>query len=134
MLFFVLKYFCQTQKRQKFFTKSLTWRKIRKRGRWPTTSISFVFFTCYMYCQHLFVYVLASNRISTLSMKFCTWNIMPSENFCDEIFSSENVMTKIFHTNYLELKLTRTKIKQITVFEWSSVEHFHPWLSMRAYL
>ena len=40
---------------------------------------------------------------------------MRLENFCYEIFSSENVMTKIYCVNYLELKLTLTKIKQITV-------------------
>ena len=40
---------------------------------------------------------------------------MLSENFRDKIFSSENVLPKIFHLKYLELKLTRTKIKQTTV-------------------
>ena len=40
---------------------------------------------------------------------------MPPENFRDEIFSSENALTKLFHTDYLELKLTRMKIKRITV-------------------
>ena len=111
--FFCVGIFCQAQKRQNFFIENLTWRKFRKRGRWPTTSISFVLFT--YYCLHLFVYMLASNGISTLSIKFRAWNIIPSENFRDEIFSSENVSTKIFHMNYLELKLMRTKIKQIMV-------------------
>ena len=36
--------------------------------------------------------------------------------FLHETFPSENVMTKIFHTNYLEMKLMQTKIKQITVY------------------
>ena len=48
--------------------------------------------------------------------KFRAWNILPWENFRDEIFLSENALRKIFHTNYLELKLMQTKIKQITVF------------------
>ena len=72
---------------------------------------------------HLFVYMLASNGISTWSMKFHVLNVMPSENFWDEIFSSENVLKKMFHTNYSELKLMRMKIKQITV--WS----FQPWFT-----
>ena len=119
LLFFVLKYFLQAQKHRNFFIENSTWWKIRKRGGWPTTSLSFVHsskwrvFTCY--CVHLFVYMLASNGISTLSMKFCLWNIMSSENFRPKIFLSEYVLTKTFHTNYLELKLMQTKIKQITV-------------------
>ena len=47
--------------------------------------------------------------------EFCAWNRMPSENFQHEIFSSENITTNVFHTNYLELKLMLTKIKQITI-------------------
>ena len=44
---------------------------------------------------------------------------MPSENFRHKIFSAEN-NDQNFHTNYLELKLTLTKIKQITVVKTSS--------------
>ena len=40
---------------------------------------------------------------------------MPSENFRHKILLSENAMMKFFCMNYLELKLTLTKIKQITV-------------------
>ena len=40
---------------------------------------------------------------------------MPSENFWHEIFLLEGKITKIFRANYLELKLTLTKIKQIMV-------------------
>ena len=47
---------------------------------------------------------------------------MPSEKFWHEIFSSENVATEIFHANYLELKSTQTKIKQITVVSFQCVK------------
>ena len=61
---------------------------------------------------HNFLFTLALNGISALSMNFaCEYN---SKNFRHEILLLENVLTKIFHTNYLELKLTQTKIKQIT--------------------
>ena len=33
---------------------------------------------------------------------------MRQENFCHDILSSENVTKEIFHTNYLEWKITRT--------------------------
>ena len=50
-----------------------------------------------------------------LSTSLCLHVILERNiNLVHEI-SSENVMTKIFHTNYLELKLTQMKIKQITV-------------------
>ena len=44
---------------------------------------------------------------------------MPSENFRHKICLAEN-NDQNFHTNYLELKLTLTKIKQITVIKTSS--------------
>ena len=97
--FFVLKYFRQAKKCRNFCIKNLTWRKIRKHGRWPTTSISFVLFT--FHCLHLFVYMLASNRnmnfvheISrvkyTASRKFSGQNIFGikrnDKNFSHKLF------------------------------------------------
>ena len=111
--YLALKYSDQAQKRQNFIIENLTWWKIRKRERWPTTSLSLVLFTCC--CPHVFVHMLASNWISTFVHEFCAWNIMPSVNFLSRNVFVKNIMTKIFHTNFLELKLTQMKIKQITI-------------------
>ena len=66
--FCVLKYFRQAQKCRIIFSENLTQQKIRKRGIWPTTSLSFVVFTCC--CPQLFLYMLASKDISTSFMNF----------------------------------------------------------------
>ena len=59
--------------------------------------------------------MIALNETSILPMNFAGENLMRSKNFCHKIFLAKNVTEKIFRINYLELELTRTKIKQFTV-------------------
>ena len=44
---------------------------------------------------------------------------MCSDNFQQKIFLVENVTPKIFHANYLKVKIMPTKMKQITVLRYS---------------
>ena len=63
------------------------------------------------------LHVISLERSINFVYEFRAWNIpvTPSENFQHKKFLSENIMMKNFHANYLELKLTQTKIEQITV-------------------
>ena len=96
LLFFVLKYFRQAQKQRNFFGENLTRQKIRKRRRCPTTSLSFVLFTCC--CPHLFV---SLERNINFVHEFCAWNKIPPVNFWHKIFSLDNVMMKFFHKLFI---------------------------------
>ena len=71
------------------------------------------------------VYMIASNGRRNINFvhKFCVWKSMTSKIFGMKYFCY-NKWWPIFHTNYLELKLTWTKIKQIMVLQ--------PWLSKLA--
>ena len=67
-------------------------------------------FTCC--CPHLFIYIKSSTEegTSTSSMNSPIKKTAHSENFCREIFPSENIMTKIFTRFGIEINTNENKV------------------------
>ena len=120
ILFFALKYFRHSQKRRNFFYRKFHLTK--NYGTWNMANNfallrSFHLLLSTSLSSHdvslqrniNFVYEISRRKYNAFR-KFSPRNIFVrirnDENFWHEIFLAENVRTKIFHTNCLELKLT----------------------------